>query len=367
MRARVLARFAVIAMLCTGCEWLGAHRRDAWIREQTVYLHQGPGAGPVLVTRQDGTVADERRYEPFGAPIDGALVIEQHNGLNKPVDATTQWSYHGARWMAPLLARWPTPDPLAKAPSASRLGTPWDLSPYHYARQSPITYWDPDGREPLMCEPPVVAAPVVEVPVGSGFELELSSVSVVASHVYDAASVVDTGTDALDVVHASAVAGGMSRLGAMRDPAANATRAVVRRTNRLRASTPPQVDALGKGVAVVDLGRGVWGFGMSLGERDIGGAVLSALDAVAAGAELASKRWGPLGAAWSLARFVHGDTPPIVELARNAIENNPPDGCYESRECLRFLRSLDPDGSRNGDFMTPLGQEVDDEFRRRRK
>jgi RHS repeat-associated protein len=130
-----------------------------WATQDTVYFHSGIAAGPVLSTREDASVHEERRYEPFGTPIDayretaGGLpevgdVNHRDvplNALNKESDADTGFSYHGARWMAPLTATWLTPDPLVKAPDPELLSGPWSLNPYQYASQNPVVYWDPDG------------------------------------------------------------------------------------------------------------------------------------------------------------------------------------------------------------------------------
>jgi RHS repeat-associated protein len=114
-----------------------------------------------LVTRADATVLDERRYEPYGAPIDsfrelpdgttpiGAVdfTVDAHNALNKQTDPGTGLSDHGARWMAPDTGRWQTPDPPVKAPDPGFMERPWDLHPYQYVSQNPVLYWDPDGRD----------------------------------------------------------------------------------------------------------------------------------------------------------------------------------------------------------------------------
>jgi RHS repeat-associated protein len=124
---------------------------------KVVYYHPAFGAGPTVITRADGSVLDERRYEPFGAAI-GAIdfALDPHNLLNKETDATTGWSDHGARWLAPETARWLTPDPPVKAPDPKFMAQPWSLHPYQYVEQNPIVFWDPDGREPKpvnICEP----------------------------------------------------------------------------------------------------------------------------------------------------------------------------------------------------------------------
>jgi RHS repeat-associated protein len=112
-----------------------------------------------MFTRADGTLAEERRFEPFGAPLEAArpgvsstivdFTVEPTNDLNKETDPATGFSYHGARWLDPRIARWTEPDPPTKAPDAKFMRQPWELNPYQYVDQNPITFWDPDGRSPL--------------------------------------------------------------------------------------------------------------------------------------------------------------------------------------------------------------------------
>jgi RHS repeat-associated protein len=130
----------------------------AWARTDISYFHRGIAAGPVLTTNADASVREERRYEPFGQPVDArvnGLVVpvdfrrEAQNGLGKVTDPSTGWSYHDARWLQPQTARWTVPDPATLAPEQEHMGRFWDLNPYHYARQNPALFWDPDGREPM--------------------------------------------------------------------------------------------------------------------------------------------------------------------------------------------------------------------------
>jgi RHS repeat-associated protein len=160
-----MAGLAVLsfAVACSAPSGDGGQRERvelAWATAAVEYFHQGFSAGPVLFTGADGAVIEERRYEPFGAPIeayreqDGVGVIgdvdhrrEPRNALNKDTDPDTGFSYHGARWLAPQLARWLTPDPPTKAPDPKFLLSPWDLHPYAYVRGNPLAYWDPDGED----------------------------------------------------------------------------------------------------------------------------------------------------------------------------------------------------------------------------
>ena len=157
-----LATLLVVALLIPGCGSLFSSGSDAplWSVTGTTYFHTGFAAGPVLLTSETGQVVDERRYEPFGQPLESwretsgvvdtiDFALDPFNILNKPTDARTGWSYHGSRWMVPETARWLTPDPPVKAPDAKFMATPWRLHPYQYVDQNPIVYWDPDGNSPV--------------------------------------------------------------------------------------------------------------------------------------------------------------------------------------------------------------------------
>jgi RHS repeat-associated protein len=152
------ALFALVQLSCSSPN-IAVSRAAVWNTQEVLYFHAGVSAGPTLFTREDGSVASERRYEPFGAPIEayveteaGPIVVDidfaaiDHNSLAKRTDSTSGWSYHGARWMAPEVARWLTPDPPVKTPNPEFLDEPWGLHPYQYVRQNPIVFWDPDGR-----------------------------------------------------------------------------------------------------------------------------------------------------------------------------------------------------------------------------
>ncbi len=152
-----LTAWSVLALSIGSCAAPGggelSERRSAVTTpSSTIYFHDGATAGPAVITRADGSVVDERRFEPFGAPIAADLSTDPTNSLGKPTDVATGWSYHGARWMAPETARWLAPDPLVKAPDARFLEEPWELNPYAYASQNPVAFWDPDGKQsvPMM-------------------------------------------------------------------------------------------------------------------------------------------------------------------------------------------------------------------------
>jgi RHS repeat-associated protein len=160
-RRLALAPATVLLAAASSCSFFGFGNKSVWVHQETLYFHHGVAPGPVMMTREDATVFSERRYEPFGQPIDQfeELVVggtqtgpidflaEPLNSLNKPTDPTTGFSYHGARWMASQTARWLTPDPIVKAPGPKFMAKPWGLHPYQYVDQNPVLYWDPDGRD----------------------------------------------------------------------------------------------------------------------------------------------------------------------------------------------------------------------------
>lgn len=163
-RASYVALAALLLPGCTGGTGLGTAASSVnWQTVRKLYFHQGVGAGPVLVTDAAASVYEERRYEPFGEAIDayregsGVTAVdyrrEAMNALNKPSDAETDMSYHGARWLPSDTAQWLTPDPPVKAPSEKFQLEFWALHPYQYVHQNPIAYWDPDGRQPDVIDP----------------------------------------------------------------------------------------------------------------------------------------------------------------------------------------------------------------------
>jgi len=158
--AACAALAALVLPGCGGATGLGQSASDLWQPTRKLYFHQAESLAPSLITDAAGSVYEERRYEPFGEAIDayreptGAAAIdyrrEAMNGLNKPSDPDTDFSFHGARWLPSDTAQWLTPDPPVKAPDAKYLFSPWGLHPYQYVNHNPIAYWDPDGRDPAL-------------------------------------------------------------------------------------------------------------------------------------------------------------------------------------------------------------------------
>src|SRR5207244_1607302 len=151
-----VAALLLTSLTATSCRMLGLDSNQqalaAWSETETVFFHRGIAAGPVLITGTGSAVVEERRYEPFGVPIDARqasnppgdvdFTRDPQNVLGKMSDPSTGWSYHGARWMSPQSGRWLSPDPAVSGPDLRHLLSPWDLNPYQFARQNPAVYWD---------------------------------------------------------------------------------------------------------------------------------------------------------------------------------------------------------------------------------
>jgi len=161
-RRRALAAAAVGLTLAASCSspGVGSFRDQLSAGATTTFLHTGFAAGPALYTDGGGHLLEERRYEPFGVPVDAQVhtatgdvvappdvIGRDLNELNKRTDTTTGWSDHGARWMAPETGRWLTTDPPVAGPDDKFMFAPWALHPYQYVHQNPVIYWDPDGRD----------------------------------------------------------------------------------------------------------------------------------------------------------------------------------------------------------------------------
>ncbi|MDE0882627.1 MAG: FG-GAP-like repeat-containing protein, partial [Myxococcota bacterium] len=114
----------------------------------TFYLHRTYGPGPTFITNQAGELVDERRFAPYGHPIDADLDAHPIGFGDKAVNPTTQWADHGARWLAQDLGRWLAPDPPLDYPEAEKvMAAPWNAStPYAGLGNNPVLFEDPDGE-----------------------------------------------------------------------------------------------------------------------------------------------------------------------------------------------------------------------------
>ncbi len=89
-------------------------------------------------------ILQQNHYYPFGANIEGLSSTStpdkyQYNGKEWNADFGLEWNDYGARWYDPWVSRWWNVDPMGEDPS--QIG----CSPYHYAYNNPMNFFDPDG------------------------------------------------------------------------------------------------------------------------------------------------------------------------------------------------------------------------------
>jgi len=82
-------------------------------------------------------------YHPFGLTsrsiVSGYDVRYKFTGKELDDEGGLDWYYFGARYYDPAIGRWLSVDPLAeRSPS---------LTPYHYVRNNPFIFFDPDGEK----------------------------------------------------------------------------------------------------------------------------------------------------------------------------------------------------------------------------
>jgi RHS repeat-associated protein len=138
-------RAALLAMAWLGC---GA----AQAQEPVEYYHLDALGSVRVVSDQAGTLLERHDYLPFGeectagpcAPNPGAGAGQSRKYTAKERDSETGLDYFGARYHGGRIARFTTVDPLHV--QAARLD-PQQWNRYAYARNNPLRFVDPDGRE----------------------------------------------------------------------------------------------------------------------------------------------------------------------------------------------------------------------------
>jgi RHS repeat-associated protein len=98
-----------------------------------------------VATDAAGNAVARRHQHPFGE-LDGSPASGTGPGFGgKPFDELSGLYYFQARWYAPELGRFVSPDPLALSAPAYALTEPQLHNPYVYAINNPMVYLDPSG------------------------------------------------------------------------------------------------------------------------------------------------------------------------------------------------------------------------------
>ena len=99
-----------------------------------------------VVTSTTGTITKEADYYPYGGeiPITGSD-INNYKFTSKERDGESVLDYFGARYHASSLGRFMQVDP--KNITKQRIRDPQQWNMYSYARNNPLVFVDPDGKE----------------------------------------------------------------------------------------------------------------------------------------------------------------------------------------------------------------------------
>ncbi|WP_218010356.1 SpvB/TcaC N-terminal domain-containing protein [Actinomadura chibensis] len=134
---------------------LDEDRRVALVERRTRGADRGPEllvrhqfddhlGSPTLELDQRGRVLTREEFHPYGSTASesaarGARAApKRYRFTGRERDRESGLQYHGARYYAPWLARWTSPDPA---------GTKESLSPYVYVAANPVRLADPSGHE----------------------------------------------------------------------------------------------------------------------------------------------------------------------------------------------------------------------------
>ena len=85
-----------------------------------------------------GAAVNREDYTPFGETSFGSFAKKRYRFTGKERDEESGFTYHRARYCAPWLGRWTSPDPM---------GTADDLNLYAYVSNNPMIYSDQKGTD----------------------------------------------------------------------------------------------------------------------------------------------------------------------------------------------------------------------------
>lgn len=102
-----------------------------------------------VVINDSGSWINREEYYPYGETSFGSFAYKRYRFSAKERDTESGLSYHEARYYAPWLARWITPDPkLLRIGGEGRTSKDLALNPYEYGRGNPILFLDEMGLTP---------------------------------------------------------------------------------------------------------------------------------------------------------------------------------------------------------------------------
>lgn len=118
----------------------------------TTYYHTNQVGSSLLITAGNGWPVWQATFLPYGEEYNPQLSDGDHYKYSgKERDAETNLDYFGARYYGNALDRFSTPDP-GQVSGFGHLDDPQAWNGYSYARNNPVRYVDPDGRQYRVCD-----------------------------------------------------------------------------------------------------------------------------------------------------------------------------------------------------------------------
>jgi RHS repeat-associated protein len=107
----------------------------------TLYYHTDHLGSSTVITKQDGTIAQETYYYPFGETRYNSGDATNYKYTGQEEDPETGLYYYGARYYDPIIGRFITADSIVPEPF-----NPQALNRYSYVLNNPLKYVDPTGH-----------------------------------------------------------------------------------------------------------------------------------------------------------------------------------------------------------------------------
>ena len=111
------------------------------------YYHEDQLGAPTHVSDSAGEWASATRFHPYGRPYGqrGERAEYGFAGSQREPAEELGLTRMGARWYAPDIGRWASPDPLYQVEPTKALESPMESGLYGYVRNNPVNLADPSG------------------------------------------------------------------------------------------------------------------------------------------------------------------------------------------------------------------------------
>ena len=109
------------------------------------YYHLDAIGNVLVLTDNAGAVVEQHDYDVFGQEVNAQAGSQPKRFTGKERDQETGWDHFGARYYGSKIARFTTTDPVYTW--HENYVDPQRWNRYAYARNNPLRYVDPDGRE----------------------------------------------------------------------------------------------------------------------------------------------------------------------------------------------------------------------------